>query len=97
MKRLTRAALLLTAAAALISAGRAAELPFAKERIEWNKPQKPFHVIGNIYYVGIAGVSAFLIITPEGHILTDGGLQESVPHREEYPALGFRLRTRKSF
>ena len=81
------AALLLTTGAA-----HAAELPFAKERIEWNKPQKPFHVIGNIYYVGMAGVSAFLITTPNGHILTDGGLPESVPFIEKnIQTLGFKL------
>ena len=50
----------LAAAAALILATPAyAELPFVKERAEWSVPQKPFHIIGNIYYVGMAGVSAF--------------------------------------
>ena len=86
MKRLALAALLLTTGAAH------AELPFAKERLEWNKPQAPFHVIGNIYYVGMAGVSAFLITTPQGHILTDGGLPESVPFIEKnIQTLGFKL------
>jgi metallo-beta-lactamase class B len=93
MKRLIVAGVLLTAGAALISPGSArAELPFAKERIEWNKPQAPFHVIGNIYYVGMAGVSAFLIVTPKGDILTDGGLPESAPFIEKnIQALGFKL------
>ena len=86
MKRLIVSALLLTAGSAH------AELPFAKERIEWNKPQKPFHVIGNIYYVGMAGVSAFLIVTQAGNILTDGGLPESAPFIEKnIQALGFKL------
>jgi metallo-beta-lactamase class B len=83
-----------------VSAGAAAgatdkkpkEKPFAKDRIEWNKPQKPFPVIGNIYYVGMAGVSAFLIVTPEGDILTDGALPESAPFVEKnIAALGFKL------
>ena len=87
MKRLALAALVLFTGAA-----QAAELPFAKERFEWNQPQKPFHVIGNIYYVGMAGVSAFLITTPNGHILTDGGLPESVPFIEKnIQTLGFKL------
>jgi len=83
----------IAAAAALILATPAyAELPFVKERAEWSVPQKPFHVIGNIYYVGMAGVSAFLIVTPKGHILTDGGLPESVPFIEKnIQALGFKL------
>ncbi len=83
----------IAAAAALILATPAyAELPFVKERAEWSVPQKPFHVIGNIYYVGMAGVSAFLIVTPKGNILTDGGLPESAPFIEKnIQALGFKL------
>ena len=83
----------LAAAAALMLATPAhAELPFVKERAEWNVPQKPFHIIGNIYYVGMAGVSAFLIVTPKGDILTDGGLPESAPFIEKnIQALGFKL------
>ncbi|HWY61752.1 MAG TPA: subclass B3 metallo-beta-lactamase [Rhizomicrobium sp.] len=77
---------------AAIPAAHAAELPFAKERIGWNKPHQPFHVIGNIYYVGMAGVSVFLIVTPQGDILTDGGLPESAPFIEQHiQALGFKL------
>jgi metallo-beta-lactamase class B len=93
MKRLTFTALLLTSGAALLSAGSAqAELPYAKERIEWAKPQAPFHVIGNIYYVGMAGISAFLIVTPKGNILTDGGLPETAEAIEQHiQALGFKL------
>jgi metallo-beta-lactamase class B len=71
---------------------QAADLPFAKERQEWNKPLKPFHAIGNIYYVGMEGVSAFLIKTSDGLILTDGGLPESAPFIEKnIQALGFKL------
>jgi metallo-beta-lactamase class B len=84
----------LLAAAGLLATTVAAnaELPFVKERAEWNVPQKPFHVIGNIYYVGMAGVSAFLIVTPQGSILTDGGLPESAPFIEaNIKALGFKL------
>jgi metallo-beta-lactamase class B len=51
--------------------------PFARQRLEWNKPQKPFRVIDNVYYVGTAGVSAWLIWTLQGFILIDGGLPES--------------------
>jgi len=98
MKRLIVSALLLTAGSALVLAGSAlmstaqAELPYAKERIEWNKPLAPFHVIGNIYYVGMAGVSTFLIVTPKGDILTDGGLPESAEAIEKnIQTLGFKL------
>jgi metallo-beta-lactamase class B len=47
------------------------------QRAAWNRPTEPFRIIGNIYYVGAAGVSAFLITSPEGSILLDGGLPET--------------------
>lgn len=45
----------------------------------WNQPVTPFRIIDNIYYVGASGVTSFLITTPAGHILTDGGLAETAP------------------
>jgi metallo-beta-lactamase class B len=76
----------------LACGGAEAADPFAQTRLEWNRPQKPFHVIGNIYYVGAAGVSAFLITTPHGHIVTDGALPESAAMIEaNIKALGFKL------
>src|SRR5215213_4532069 len=53
------------------------------ERRAWNRPVKPFRVAGNIYYVGVEGVASYLITTPAGHILLDGGLPETVPHIRE--------------
>jgi metallo-beta-lactamase class B len=62
------------------------------ERAAWNQPVKPFRIIGNIYYVGAAGVTSFLITTPRGHILLDGGLPETAPLIEKsIAALGFRV------
>ena len=64
----------------------------AEERVAWNKPVKPFRVAGNVYYVGAAGVSSFLITSPEGHILLDGGLPETAPLiQESIQELGFKL------
>lgn len=58
----------------------------------WNQPVKPYRVIGNIYYVGAAEVTSFLIVTPEGHILLDSGFAETVPQiKQNIAALGFRL------
>lgn len=39
----------------------------------------PLHIIGNVYYVGAEGVSSFLIATPDGLIVLDGGLPETAP------------------
>lgn len=52
---------------AQIVAAEAAAL--SDDWLEWNTPIEPFNVIGNIYYVGAEGISAYLITTPDGHIL----------------------------
>ena len=63
------------------------------ERRHGTSPFAPFHIIGNVHYVGAAGVSAFLIVTTEGSILLDGGLPETAPLIvRNIEALGFRLR-----
>lgn len=59
----------------------------------WNEPYEPFTVIGNIHYVGTAGVSSFLITTPEGHFLVDGILPQSAPQiAANVRALGYDIR-----
>lgn len=64
----------------------------SQQRAAWNKPVEPFRIIGNIYYVGVAGVSSFLIVTPQGDFLLDGGLPETAPLIERnISKLGFRL------
>jgi metallo-beta-lactamase class B len=63
------------------------------QRAAWNKPFPPFRIVGNIYYVGASGVSSFLITTPKGDILLDGGLPETAPQIEDnVRKLGFRIR-----
>lgn len=59
----------------------------------WNEPYEPFTVIGNIHYVGTAGVSSFLITTPDGHFLLDGILPQTVPQiAANIRALGYDVR-----
>ena len=41
-----------------------------------SRPVEPFRVIGNVYYVGAAGISSYLIVTSEGLILLDTGTHE---------------------
>ena len=43
----------------------------------WNRPQEPFRVYGNTWYVGTAGLSSILIEAQDGLILIDGGLTQS--------------------
>ena len=78
---------------AVIDAAEQAPLnPFAVSG-RWNTPFPPFKVIGNIQYVGTAGVSAYLITSPKGHILIDGILPQSVPQIiSNVKALGFDIR-----
>jgi metallo-beta-lactamase class B len=57
----------------------------------WNRPQEPFRVFGNTYYVGVAGLSAVLIASDGGLILLDGGLPQSAPLIDaSIRKLGFR-------
>ncbi len=58
----------------------------------WNEPYAPFKLIGNIHYVGSAGISAYLITTPKGHFLIDGILPQTAPLIiANIKALGFRV------
>jgi len=56
------------------------------------EPFPPHRMIGNIYYVGSRGLAAYLITTPQGHILINSNLKTSVPLlRESIEKLGFRF------
>ena len=46
---------------------------------EWSRPMEPFRIVGNVFYVGTEGVGAYLIVTPRGHILIDGGAPRNAP------------------
>src|SRR5215813_5525318 len=37
---------------------------------------EPFHIVGNIYYVGARNIASYLITTPEGDIMIDTGTKE---------------------
>jgi metallo-beta-lactamase class B len=34
---------------------------------------EPFEIAGNLYYIGANDVTSFLITSPQGHVLIDGG------------------------
>jgi metallo-beta-lactamase class B len=64
----------------------------AEPRVLWNQPFQPFRLVGNIYFVGVTGLSAFLVATPKGAILMDGALMESAPLiARNVVTLGFEL------
>jgi metallo-beta-lactamase class B len=63
------------------------------DRDDWNRPMEPFRIMGNLYYVGVAGVSSFLVTTPQGHVLLDTGFEETVPLiRASVEKLGFQVK-----
>ena len=58
----------------------------------WNQPVEPYKIVGNVYYVGASDITSYLITTPQGHILLDGGFEETVPIiRESAKKLGFKI------
>jgi metallo-beta-lactamase class B len=71
----------------------AQDTDWAKVRAEWNQPLAPFRILGNVHYVGTAGIAAYLITSPEGHILIDGAMPESAAQvAANIERLGFKLR-----
>ena len=71
--------------AAIATACLAADPP------EWRQPFAAHRVIGNIYYVGTYDLASFLIVTPAGNVLVNGGLADSVPLMQKSVAdLGFQ-------
>lgn len=58
----------------------------------WNQPVEPFRIAENLYYVGASDIASYLITTPAGHILIDGGFVETAPQIEaNVVKLGFKL------
>ena len=64
----------------------------AQNAAEWTEPFPPFRIAGNLYYVGSKGLASYLVTTPQGHILINSNLVESVPQiRASVEQLGFRF------
>jgi metallo-beta-lactamase class B len=63
---------------------------------EWTEPFPPHHVMGNVYYVGSKGLASYLITTPQGNILINSSLENSVPLiRASIEKLGFHFNDTK--
>lgn len=57
----------------------------------WNDPEVPFRLAGPVYYVGTRHLAAFLVASPQGHILIDGGMPSTAPLIERsIRELGFK-------
>ena len=80
--------LMLISAAGRAQAGRPARTPGA----DFLVPFPAHHVIGNVYFVGSTGLGIYLVSTPQGNILINAGLEDSVPMiQQSVEKLGFRF------
>jgi metallo-beta-lactamase class B len=56
----------------------------------WGVPFPPFHIAGNLYYVGDQDLASYLIATPKGLIVINSGVKEDVPIiKKSVETLGF--------
>lgn len=77
----------------MVMAGAMALPVLAHDPPEWSEPVKPFHIAGNVYYVGTQGLAAYLIKSDEGAILLDATLAENAGQIERnIESLGVPLR-----
>jgi metallo-beta-lactamase class B len=60
--------------------------------VDFLVPFPAHHVIGNVYFVGSMGLGIYLVSTPQGHILINAGLEDSVPMiQQSVEKFGFRF------
>ena len=58
----------------------------------WTRPATPFRIIGNLFYVGGEDLTSYLIETPKGLILLDGGSAVLAPViKKNIEELGFKV------
>jgi metallo-beta-lactamase class B len=68
-------------------------LTWAQDTSSWTEPFPPHRIAGNLYYVGSRDLASYLITTPEGHVLINSSLEESVPLiRASVEKLGFKFK-----
>jgi metallo-beta-lactamase class B len=79
------------AVAQRVDAQKAVKHPISNE--EWSRDYQPFRIAGNLYYVGTYDLAAYLITTPQGHILINTGLDDSEALiRAHVNTLGFKFK-----
>ena len=64
----------------------------ALDTSNWTQPFPPHQIAGNLYYVGSRDLASYLITSPQGHVLINSSLEESVPLiRASVEKLGFKF------
>ena len=75
-----------------VRVGAQAAQPAQTAGTDYLIPFPAHHVIGNVYFVGSKGLGIYLVTTPQGHILINAGLDESVPMiQQSVEKFGFRF------
>jgi metallo-beta-lactamase class B len=65
----------------------------AQTNPEWITPIAPFHIGGNLYYVGGKDLASYLVVTPQGDILINSNFEGSVSMiRASVEQLGFKFK-----
>ncbi len=65
----------------------------AQTNPDWTTPIAPFHIAGNLYYVGGKDLASYLIVTPKGDILINSNFQGSTAMiRAGVEQLGFKFK-----
>jgi metallo-beta-lactamase class B len=65
----------------------------AQTNPDWTTPIAPFHIAGNLYYVGGKDLASYLIVTPQGDILINSNFEGSVSMiRASVERLGFKFK-----
>jgi len=65
---------------------------YAQGDPSWTKHFPPFHIAGNLYYVGSKGLANYLIVTRQGNILINSDLETNVPMiKSSIEDLGFKF------
>ncbi len=79
--------------AGCVTAAADAPRSWAASNRTWVAPFDPFKIEVGVYFIGVKGLSSFLVTTPEGHFLIDGGLPENTSEiAKNTRSPGFRLR-----
>ncbi len=91
MKRLMHSVPGLLLASFLVLSGFA-RVSLAEMNPDWTTPLPPFHIAGNLYYVGSRDLASYLITTPDGDILINSSLESSPALiQQSVERLGFRF------
>src|SRR2546421_4615232 len=75
----------------LLIVAASASVLVAQQNPDFHREIQPFKVAGNLYWVGTADLSVYLINTPQGNILINSDFPEDLPTiKKNIDKLGFK-------